>query len=363
MGAWVALRGWLGGGRAARPFQAFQIEVTTRCALRCAMCPRTALQADWPELDLPWESYVRVAAAFGSVQHVHLQGWGEPLLHPRLCDMIALAKAADCRVGLTTNGSALEPGMAARLVERGLDLIAISIAGATPETHGRIRVGSQLPRLLENVARLAALRAPGGPRRPKIELAYLMTRDNLAELPAAVETAARLGVDEVYATNLDYLPGPEHARLAAFAPGADRPALGAHLTAAAAAAERAGVAFRAYPLDPDEVAICEGNPLRMLFVSADGWVSPCTYLGLAGRSSIPRHFEGESTTVPRARFGNVRDADIPQIWEQPEYAEFRRRFAGRRAGTALSVLVGARERPRRPDPPPACRSCYKLYGL
>ena len=204
---------WLQKRVGGRPFEAFQIEVTTRCLLRCAMCPRVALAEQWPEMDLPWETFQRLASAFDRTRHVHLQGWGEPLLH---IDMIALAKGAGCRVGLTTNGMRLELATGQRLLELDLDLIAISIAGATADTHERIRVGSDFALILENVRRLLALRAAQEKRRPKVELSYLMTRANVVELPKAVELAASLSVDELFATNLDYVVTPEHDDLKAF---------------------------------------------------------------------------------------------------------------------------------------------------
>jgi len=89
---------WLKKQFRGRPFEALQIEVTSRCCLKCEMCPRSALAHQWPEIDLSWEAFQRIVPVFGYVQHVHLQGWGEPLLHPRLAEMIAAAKAAGCRV-------------------------------------------------------------------------------------------------------------------------------------------------------------------------------------------------------------------------------------------------------------------------
>jgi hypothetical protein len=83
------IMGWF-SRRGERPFEAFQIEVTSRCNLRCVMCPVTVLADRWPALDLPWETFQRIARAFGKTKWVYLQGWGEPLLHPRILDMIAL---------------------------------------------------------------------------------------------------------------------------------------------------------------------------------------------------------------------------------------------------------------------------------
>jgi MoaA/NifB/PqqE/SkfB family radical SAM enzyme len=349
-------------------FEAIQIEVTTRCLNRCVMCPRTALADEWPEMDLSWEVFQRIARAFDRAQHVHLQGWGEPLLHPRLLDMISVAKGAGCRVGLTTNGTRLDPELSKCLLELDLDLIAVSIAGATRETHERIRVGSDFPVILENVRQLLALRARQGARRPKVEFSYLMTKTNMEELPKAVELAASLGVEELYAINLDYVVAGEHEVLKAFDCQASREAFLRMIDEGRAIARRAGLIFRPYPLDPEEVAICEGNPLKILFVACDGWVSPCTYLGLSGRTDIPRQFEGKAIAVPRVRFGNVLEQDLTEIWDSPAYQAFRQQFARRRlamGARALGALTrkGEETEARMPPPPDPCLTCYKLYGV
>jgi MoaA/NifB/PqqE/SkfB family radical SAM enzyme len=359
---------WLKERIRGRPFEAFQIEVTTRCLLRCAMCPRVALADQWPQMDLPWQTFERLASAFDRTRHVHLQGWGEPLLHPRLFDMIALAKGAGCRVGLTTNGMRLELATGQRLLELDPDLIAISIAGATADTHERIRVGSDFALILENVRRLLALRAAQEKRRPKVELSYLMTRANVAELPKAVELAASLGVDELYATNLDYVVTRKHDDLKAFGCPPLREAFVRTVAEAREKARRLGLAFRPYPLDPEEVAVCEANPLKILFISCDGWVSPCSYMGLAGRADIPRRFDGRSLAVPRLRFGNVLEQDLLDIWNSAAYRAFREQLARRRLGVAAWAIgsVGGHEEifeRKMPPPPEPCRTCYKLYGV
>jgi MoaA/NifB/PqqE/SkfB family radical SAM enzyme len=359
---------WLRKRTQGRPFEAFQIEVTSRCLTRCVMCPRVALAGEWHEMDLSWEAFQRVARTFARTQHVHLQGWGEPLLHPRLFDMVVLAKSAGCRVGLTTNGMRLDLGTAERLLGQGLDLVAISIAGATRQMHESIRIGSDFPLIVENVRRLLALRAGRGTKIPKVELSYLMTKTNMAELPDAVKMAATLGVDELYAINLDYVLTPEQDDLKAFGDPPRKEAFARAVDEAGEEARRAGLTFRPFPLDPEEVAVCEGDPTRILFISSDGWVSPCPYMGLAGRSDIPRSFDGQSLRVPRVRFGNILEQDLMEIWESPAYRAFRRLFE-RRLTEALALAVGVETgsgdayHPGILPPPEPCVTCYKLYGV
>ena len=318
-------------------------------------------------MDLPWEIFERVARTFPEVEHVHLQGWGEPLLHPRLFEMIALAKSAGCRVGLTTNGMRLDPGTSRRLLEVGLDLLSVSIAGATREVHERIRVGSDFSLILENVRALVALRAERRSGGPKVELSYLMTQSNIGELPDAVDLAVSLGVDELYATNLDYAVTPAHDQRRVFGRPALREGFSRTADEARGRARRAHLTFRPYPLDLEEVAVCEAHPTKILFVSCDGWVAPCTYLSLPGQREIPRWFEGRQVMVPVPRFGNLQDQDLMEIWEGRALCEFRRRFVQREMVAATGALFaaagGVDPGADLPPPPEPCVSCYKLYGV
>ena len=366
---------WLKTRIHGRDFEAFQIEVTSRCALRCAMCPRAALAERWPEKDLPWPVFERIAAAFPRVAHVHLQGWGEPLLHPRIFDMVGVAKTAGCRVGFTTNGMYLTPEVGRRLLDLELDLLAVSIAGATRATHERIRLGSSFQGILDNVRAFLALRAERGGPRPKVEFMYLMLKANIQELPDAVDLAASLGVEELVATNLEYVVTPVHEELKIFEEPARREAYGRLLEEAAARARRAKVGLRAYPLDLKEVAVCEAKPHRILYVSHDGWISPCNYVTLPGQLEFARYFGGRPVLLSALRFGNVLEQDLDTIWNTADYRAFRQRFTQRRLATISGVVSGMQEvggdggagtdgaRSLQPPAPEPCQTCYKLYGL
>jgi MoaA/NifB/PqqE/SkfB family radical SAM enzyme len=357
---------WFRKREPERPFEAFQIEVTSRCNLKCVMCPVTVLAEHWPARDMAWETFERAAAAFARAKWVYLQGWGEPLLHRRIFDMIGRAKQAGCRVGFTTNGTRLTRATGARLLDAGLDLLAVSIAGASAATHEAIRVGSDFAQLVHKLRQFLRLRQERGNARPKVEIFYLMTRTNLAELPRAVELAAELGAEELVATNLDYVMTPGLDALRAYGEGPPARALGAALDEARAAARRTGIAFRPYPLALREMAVCDLNPLKILYISADGGVSPCVYTSLTGQSSIPRVFDGRAVEVPVVQFGNLNERPLAQIWESAAYREFRALFAGRVRGAArmlLGALAGGAAPEEEVQAPQACRTCPKLYGV
>ena len=94
-------------GMGGRPLRALQVEVTSRCSRRCLVCPRSGLAGQWRDGDLGSDTWRRLVPDLALWKHVHLQGWGEPLLHNGLHSMVRDAHAAGCRVGITTNGDLL----------------------------------------------------------------------------------------------------------------------------------------------------------------------------------------------------------------------------------------------------------------
>ena len=144
------LRAWWEYRVLFEPKDWIQVEVTSRCNAECIYCPRTVYGKTWDNRSLPLELFERLIPAFGKTGLVHLQGWGEPLLHPALPDMVAAAKAAGVRVGTTTNGMLLDTVRARALVNAGLDIMAFSLAGTSAAYNDRIRGGTRLDAVLEN---------------------------------------------------------------------------------------------------------------------------------------------------------------------------------------------------------------------
>ena len=92
--------------------------------------------------DLPFEVFEDVLARNPLVEHIELQGEGEPLMHPRIFDMIALAKSRDIRVSMITNGSHFTAANIERILDGGIHSINVSIESPDPEAFRAIREAS-----------------------------------------------------------------------------------------------------------------------------------------------------------------------------------------------------------------------------
>jgi MoaA/NifB/PqqE/SkfB family radical SAM enzyme len=349
-----------------------QVEVTTRCNLPgCIMCPRTAWPERWQAQDLSWETFEALLPSPKFFSHVHLSGWGEPLLHPRLWDMARALRAQGLKVSLTTNGLGLNEEVQMRVLEH-LDMVAISLDGARAETYESVRPGADFHRLVQQVAALCSRKRSLGLERPEVVLLFLKMRPNLAELPEFLRLAASLGVDRVNAPNLDFIPIPEMEPLSLLSPASPDSEIEALQREAEAEAEALKMPFRNLSLSPNfDLRVCDANPLRNAFVTVSGEVAPCVYLGLPVAGPFTRRYFNQSYQTGNYSYGNVREHGFLKLSRQPAYLNFIDYFRG--PAEIFALFQPLRDNDRSPAElkearhapasfgrwPPSCQGCLK----
>jgi MoaA/NifB/PqqE/SkfB family radical SAM enzyme len=363
-------------GLEAPRWQYLQVEVTTRCNLPgCIMCPRTAWPEGWQAQDLSWETFAALIPSLKFFSHVHLSGWGEPLLHPRLWEMAQVLRAQGLKVSLTTNGLGLNEEVQRRVLEH-LDMVAISLDGARAETYERIRPGADFHQLVQQVAALCSRKRSLGLKRPEVVLLFLKIRPNLTELPEFLKLAASLQVDRVNAPNLDFIPAPEMEPLGLYSPGLPNAEIEATQREAEAEARVLKIPFRNLSLSPNyDLRVCDANPLRNAFVTVSGEVAPCVYLGLPVVGPFTRRYFNKSYQTSNYSYGNVRQRDFLKLLQQPAYLNFIEYFKGPSAILDIfhpvigddrsgAALPGARQAATFPAGwPPSCQGCLKSLGV
>lgn len=179
------------------------IEPTNRCNIDC----RTCMRQNW-DVTLGKMSAKTFAAIEASLAEltppvtVMFGGIGEPLLHPQTADMIAAVKALGFRAEMITNGTLLTERRAKQLIEAGLDLLWVSIDGSSPESYADVRLGAELPRVLENLRRFRRLRRPAHRPTPEIGIAFVAMRRNIADLPEVLRIGKSVGAKHFSVSNL-----------------------------------------------------------------------------------------------------------------------------------------------------------------
>jgi MoaA/NifB/PqqE/SkfB family radical SAM enzyme len=156
----------------------------------------------WHSKDMLLDDFKNISGYFSKAENIVLQGWGEPLLYRNLIDAVRIVKEKGASAGFVTSGSGLERELISELINTGTDFIGFSLAGATAKTHNSIRMNSDFELLLENIRFLNAVKKEKRLDKPRLHIVYLMLKDNITDVPALVELAERIGINDIILTNL-----------------------------------------------------------------------------------------------------------------------------------------------------------------
>jgi radical SAM protein with 4Fe4S-binding SPASM domain len=176
------------------------IEITTRCNLRCKYCARSILKREGRDMNP--DTFRRIIDLLPHAYRITLVGLGEPLLHPDIVDIVALASSQGRRTGLVTNGMCLNGTLSKGLVEAGLQSIAFSIDAPNQELASRIRPGTELDRVVNNIRQFVMI---SNDLRPVSKAVFsAVSIDTVPYLKDLVDVVSGLGVNVLMLTDLNY---------------------------------------------------------------------------------------------------------------------------------------------------------------
>lgn len=276
------------------------IELSSKCNLNCKMCFRNLWFDEKYELmrDATVER-VKESIAAGQFQTVFFGGMGEPLTHPRLPELIHFAHVSGKKTELITNATLLSPDMAESLVNAGLDCLWVSLDGFSKQSYEAIRRGSMFDLITKNLADFNAVR-----RSTLLGITFVLMKENEHELGRINAFADSVGADFI---NLS------------------------HVIPGAAVSEADTLYNKDYPVGrmrrftsaPAEKTRdkCPFISDGCCFIRPDGEVIPCMQL----LHNCYTYLYTEQRKVYSHSFGNINEKGIEDIWNDAEYADFRKR--------------------------------------
>jgi MoaA/NifB/PqqE/SkfB family radical SAM enzyme len=317
-----------------------QIEPIGRCNLACKMC--TVNHRGDEAAEMPLERFRLLLDQMPGLESLHLQGLGEPMLHPCFFDMVALAAGRGIRVSANTNLTLLTPQRAQRCVDSGLAALSVSLDGASAAVFEAIRRKASFAKVIRNLDRLMDARDAAGSAL-EVRGVMVLMRGNLEELPALVRLLHAHRVNDLLVQRLSNdLRQPElPARYIPIRDYVDQAELGepdlarAAVVFAEARAVATGLGLQLHlpRLSADGTGPRCRWPWEGLYITAAGELLPCCMVATADRASFGRVFDGPAGA----------EDGLAERWHGEEAQSFRHALADG-------------------DPPAVCRSCALYHG-
>ena len=316
------------------------IEPTVACNLDCITCFRNAWDQPIGKMtEATFESILNGLKQMDPIPSVYFGGIGEPLFHPKTIEWIRRIKQElGVKVELITNGTTLTEKKSRELIDAGLDVLWVSIDGATPESYTDVRMGAELPNIVANMKRLVKMRAAGHYPKPEIGVAFVAMKRNIKDLPEVINIGKSIRAkyfsvsnlqpptedmqgDRLYnqaTRNIAYLNAEHLPRISL--PKMDfteetRDALFAVFNSGL----NVSYAGNNWGGANDVCNFVENGTMSIAWT---GEVSPCWPLMHTHIS----YLHNKPRVAKKHIIGNVREKTLEQIWLDPEYLAYRERL-------------------------------------
>ncbi len=167
-------------------------ETTLGCNLRCAHCRATATPGRAPDELSTAEAFALVEDIVSFASPILVLSGGEPLYRPDILDIARFASDAGLRVALATNGTLIDPEIAADIAGAGIRRVSISLDGVQASTHDTFRgVSGAFEAAMEGSRLLRA-------NDVELQINTTVTRHNVEELEAILDLTERQGAKALH---------------------------------------------------------------------------------------------------------------------------------------------------------------------
>jgi len=116
--------------------------------------------------------------------YYYLHKDGEPLLHPRIAEMLYYIKKArpHNRIFLSTNAVFLNMDISKAIIDSGVDILRVSASGANPETYLKVHGVDDYEVVKENVISFLELKKKMGATKPLVRMQIIACSHTLNEI-------------------------------------------------------------------------------------------------------------------------------------------------------------------------------------
>jgi radical SAM protein with 4Fe4S-binding SPASM domain len=184
---------WL-EGRLIYPIYA-EIALARACNHRCVFCSMDFMGYRPVFLDADLlKTRIAEMARLG-IKSVMYAGEGEPLIHPRVAEIVKHTKSVGIDTAITTNGVLLRPGLSEELLPH-VSWIKVSINAGSPQTYARIHrtKAADFETVLRNMAHAARFKARRG-LKTALGMQMVLLPENRREAVALARRAKDAGMD------------------------------------------------------------------------------------------------------------------------------------------------------------------------
>lgn len=307
-----------------------EVEVTTRCYLRCVHCEHTYWSdKTYLNQDLTFDEFKALVDGIPNLKWINLTGEGSSFLNKDFMAMLRYCKEKGIYVDFSHDFVYMTDEIARELILMGIERIYLSIDAATKSTYEKIRVGADFDRVVANFRRFVELKRELKSPLPELCFRMAFFKDNIHEVEGLLDLIHSFGSAE----DLGDEPSINIVGLLEFEEtrGWVREIDQATVDRANQKAKKYGfIIYWSHPthVEEDKAPMDYCTFWSEPYVMIGGYVLPCCAILMSNKRPF----------LEKHAFGNLRQQSIKQIWDSPYYRQFRSKVTNPTAPVPILCL-------------------------
>ncbi|MCX7678818.1 MAG: SPASM domain-containing protein [Spirochaetes bacterium] len=251
-----------------------------------------------------------------ALQRIVLLGFGEALCNPLFIDHLTALKSCNAKIVLVSNAHFINAKIAEFLVKLPIDELWISWDD-DPTTPATIRRNISPTAIKEKIAAIVKTRNAHTTSLPKLGMEIVAMRTNATALSKIINFGKNIGIEQFIISNL--FPYSESLQSEILYSQFTIPEI---MLSAIVPKILAGLPARIAHQNADTLRCCPFIEKGTIFITAMGNIAPCLELAY----THPAWYFGSKRMHRALYFGNIRNTDLDNSWNCPQFADFRKKF-------------------------------------
>lgn len=312
-----------------------ELEITTRCYLKCIMCEHTYWKdKSYLNQDLKFEDFKILIDGIPNLRWINLTGEGSSFLNPDFMKIVQYSKQEGLYVDFSHDFFRITEEEMRRLIEWDVDRIYWSFDGCSKNTFEKIRVGAEFEEVVGNVQKFLWLKKEVGSPLPEICFRFCFFKDNIHEVEHIPEFLSHVADGDV--SKYGDEPSINIVALLEFEETKNWAVEVSPLTVDYVNERAEALGFKVYwshitHIEDNKVPLEYCTFWSEPYIMITGHVVPCCAVMMSNNR----------TQLEELAFGNIHEQSLKEIWNSERYKAFRRMVVNPKASVP-QVCAGCR---------------------
>ncbi|OGZ79617.1 MAG: hypothetical protein A2528_02890 [Candidatus Staskawiczbacteria bacterium RIFOXYD2_FULL_37_9] len=173
-----------------------EIEITTRCYMKCIMCEHTHWKDEnYRSQDMNFEQFKSIINQFPHLRYINVTGEGTGFLNKDFFKMLDYLNKKNVNTMFVENFDLFDEEKIKKIIDLDVERIEVSLDAATEDTYKNIRIGAKWDRVMENLKKMREMKIKHKTPFPYIFFRLIAMKNNVHEIPALARLIGELDIN------------------------------------------------------------------------------------------------------------------------------------------------------------------------